>query len=217
MKAILGRVDPAIYWGVFRNFCWYRYAVAAEGAHPMLTGFFRLKDRTTRRPGFEREGWLVHLRRRIPEVLGLLRSSARLLLEMEELWLATRRVGETESLVLVELARIRSGMYRRLRVSELRAAYLGAKAQMPSIKVPSRLRLLWEQAALFRASPLCDSRRDLTRFWIQMRCRLRHGRIEGLLRLDRIALNAYRELHLASGFLMALVTEADYIGLTSQE
>ena len=217
MKAILGRVDPAIYWGVFRNFCWYKYAVAAEGAHPMLTGFFRLKDRTTRRPGFEREGRLAHLRRRIPEILGLLRSSARLMLEMEELWLATRRVGQTETLVLEELARIRSGMRRRLRVSELRVAYRRAKAEMPSIKIPSHLRLWWEQVAPFRASPLCHSRRDLTRFWVQMRCRLRHGRIEELLRLDRIALNAYRELHLASGFLMALVTEADCIGLTSQE
>jgi radical SAM superfamily enzyme YgiQ (UPF0313 family) len=217
MKAILERVDPAIYWGVLRNFFWCKYAVAAEGAHPMLTGFFRLKDRTTRRPGFEREGRLAHLRRRIPEVLRLLRSSGRLLVEMEELWLATRRVGETETLVLGELARIESGMCRRLRISELRAAYLRAKAQMPSIKVPSRLRLLWEQVALFRASPLCDSRRDLTRFWIQMRWRLRHGRIEGLLRLDRIALNAYRELRLASGFLRALVTEADYPGLTSEE
>ena len=95
----------------------------------MLTGFFRLKHRTTRRPGFEREGRVAHLRRRIPEVLALLRSSARLMLEMEELWLATRRVGETETLVLEELARIRSGMGRRLRVSELRAAYLRAKAQ----------------------------------------------------------------------------------------
>jgi hypothetical protein len=217
MKAILGRVDPAIYWGVFRNFCWYKYAVAAEGAHPMLTGFVRLKDRTTRRPGFEREGRLAHLRRRIPEVLGLLRSSLRWMLEMEELWLATRRVGETETLVLEELAKMRSGVCRRLRVSELRAAYLRAKAQMPSIKVPSRLRLWWEQVALFRASQLYDSRRDLARFWIQMRWRLRHGRIEGLLRLDQIALNAYRELRLASGFLMALVTEADYIGLTSRE
>jgi hypothetical protein len=136
---------------------------------------------------------------------------------MEELWLATRRVGETETLVLEELAKMRSGVCRRLRVSELRAAYLRAKAQMPSIKVPSRLRLWWEQVALFRASQLYDSRRDLARFWIQMRWRLRHGRIEGLLRLDQIALNAYRELRLASGFLMALVTEADYIGLTSRE
>jgi hypothetical protein len=33
----------------------------------------------------------------------------------------------------------------------------------------------------------------------------------------RIALNAYRELRLASGFLMALVTQADDTRLTSQE
>ena len=209
MKAILGRVDSANYWDVLRNFWWYKYAVAAEGAHPMMTGFFRLKDRTTRRPGFQPEGRMAHLRRRIPEVLGLLRSAAGLVLEMEELWLATRRVGETETLVLEELARIRSGMCRRLRVSELRAAYLRAKAQLPSIKVPSRLSLLWEQVALFRVNQLSDSRRDLTRFWIRVRWRLRHRRIEALLRLDQIALNAYRELRLASGFLMALVTKAD--------
>ncbi|MGA2157192.1 MAG: radical SAM protein, partial [Bryobacteraceae bacterium] len=72
MKAILGRVDPSIYWDVLRNFWWYKYAVVAEGAHPMLTGFFRLKDRTTRRPGFAREGRVAHLRRRIPEVQRLL-------------------------------------------------------------------------------------------------------------------------------------------------
>jgi hypothetical protein len=76
------------------------------------------------------------------------------MLEMEELWLATRRVGETETLVLEELARIRSGMGWRPRVSELRAAYLRTKAQMPSIKVPSRFSLLWEELALFRASQL---------------------------------------------------------------
>jgi hypothetical protein len=35
--------------------------------------------------------------------------------------------------------------------------------------------------------------------------------------LGRIALNAYGELRLAPGSLMALVTEADYPGLTSQE
>jgi len=187
MKAILGRVDPSIYWDVFRNFLWYKYALAVEGAHPMLTGFFRLKDRTTRRPGFAQDGRWAHLRRRIPEVLVLLRSSVRLMLEMEELWLATRRVGETEK-----------------RVRDLRA-----KAQAPSIRVPSRVSLLWDQVALFRVSHLCNSRRDLSRFWIRMRWGLRHGRIKGLLRWDRIALNAYRELRLASGFLMALVTGAE--------
>ena len=125
------------------------------------------------------------------------------------MWLATRRMSQSETLVLGELARIRAGMCRRLRVSDLRVAYLRAKAQIPSIKVPSRLSLLWEQFALFRASQLCDSRRDLARFWIRMRWLLRHGRIEGLLRLDQIAVNAYRELRLASGFLMALVTQTN--------
>jgi hypothetical protein len=42
-----------------------------------------------------------------------------------------------------------------------------------------------------------------------MRWRLRHARIQGLLRLDQIAVNGYRELRLASGFLVALVTQAD--------
>jgi hypothetical protein len=74
---------------------------------------------------------------------------------------------------------------------------------------PSRLSLLWEEVALFRASQLCDSRRDLARFWVRMWWRLRNGRVEGILRLDQIAVNAYRELRLASGFLTALVTQAD--------
>ena len=209
MKAILGRVDPLIYWDAFQNFFWYRYALMVEDAHPMLTGFFRLKDRGTRRPGFDREGRLAHLRHRVPEVLRLLHLSARLLFEMEELWLATRRVSATETLVIEELGRVRSGMCRHLRVSDLRAAYLRAKQRMPSIKVPSRLSLLWEQVALFRESQLCDSRRDLAKFWIRMLWLLRRGRIEGLLRLDQIAVNAYRELRLASGFFMALVTDDD--------
>lgn len=136
---------------------------------------------------------MAHLRRRIPEVLRLLRSSARLMLEMEELWPAMRRVSATETLVLEELARIRSGMRRRLRVTDLRAAYLRAKGQMPSIKVPSRFSLWWEQVALFRASQICDSRRDLARFWIRTRWLPGHGRMEALLRrVDQIALNGYR-------------------------
>ena len=76
---------------------------------------------------------------------------------------------------------------------------------MPSIKVPSRFCLWWEQVALFQASQLCDSRQDLARFWIRTRWLLRHGRMEALLRrVDQIALNGYRELRLASGFLVAL-------------
>jgi hypothetical protein len=57
---------------------------------------------------------------------------------MEELWLATRERSETEISVLEELALMPVEVCRRPRISELQAAYARAKAQMPSIEVPSR-------------------------------------------------------------------------------
>lgn len=206
MKAILSRADPANYWDIFKNFYWYKSAIAVEGTHPMLTGFFRLKDRATRRGCFEREGRLAHLRRRVPEIYRFLRGALRLTLEMEELWLETRKRSETECRVLEELARFRAGLHRGLRISELQAAYIRAKAHVPSIEVPSRLSLFWEKDPLFRVSRLRQTRRDLAKFWIGVGWHLRHGRIEVLLRLDRIALNTLREIRLASGFLIALAT-----------
>jgi hypothetical protein len=125
---------------------------------------------------------------------------------MEELWLETRQRSDTECRVLEELARIRADLQRGLRISELQAAYIRARAHMPSIEVPSRLSLLWEKLALFRVSGLRQTRRDLAKFWMGMRWGLRHGRVQVLLRLDRIVLNALQEIRLVSGFLIALVT-----------
>jgi hypothetical protein len=206
MKAILSRTRPEKYWDVFANLLWYRNSIVNEGAHPMLTGFVRLKDRVSRRACFPRESRFAHLRRRIPEIWEFLRGTLRLTLEMEEVWLATRPRSEAEVRVIEELALMRAELRRRLRISELQAAYVRVKAQMPSIEVPSRLGLLREQASLLRVSPLCQTRRDLARFWIAVRQQLRHGRVWALLRLDRIALNALREVRLTAGFLAALMT-----------
>jgi hypothetical protein len=63
--------------------------------------------------------------------------------------------------------------------------------------------------APFRMSQLCDSRRDLARFWVRTGWLLACWRIEALLRLDPIAVNAYRERRLASRFLMAPVTQTN--------
>jgi hypothetical protein len=93
-----------------------------------------------------------------------------------------------------------------LRIWELRAAYVRAKAEMPSIQVPSQLSLFRQQASLLRVSRHRQTRRDLAKFWIAVRRQLRHGRIYTLLRMDRIALNALREVRLAAGFLTALMT-----------
>jgi radical SAM superfamily enzyme YgiQ (UPF0313 family) len=98
MRTALLRQNPHTYWGMFKCFMWYR-ASMVEGTHPMVTGFFRLKDRRTRRPGFPIEGRWQFFRRRARETVHITRAYARLLLEMHELWLATRIRREEYALV----------------------------------------------------------------------------------------------------------------------
>jgi hypothetical protein len=172
----------------------------------MLTGLVRLKDRVSRRPCFPQESLLAHLGRRIPEMCKFLLGTLRVALEMEELWLATRKRSDTEVRVIEELAVMRTELRRRLRTSDLQAAYLRAKIRMPSITVPSRLSLLRERASLLRVSRLRQTRRDLARFWIGVRRQVRQGQIGTVLWAGRIALNALREIRLAAGFLTALMT-----------
>lgn len=132
------------------------------------------------------------------------RGAIRLTLEFEELWLQTRKRSETEMRVHEELRRMREELARSLRVSELRTAYLRAKAAIPGIEVPSRLRLWKTKLSLLQASRLRETRSDLHLFWIRLQDRLRQGRLDALLRFDRIALNALREVRIAAGFFLAL-------------
>jgi radical SAM superfamily enzyme YgiQ (UPF0313 family) len=89
MRAALLRQNPHTYWGLFKCFLWYRAAMI-EGTHPMVTGFVRLKDRRSRRPGWPIEGRVAFFRRRVRELGRLSLAYARLFVEMQELWLATR-------------------------------------------------------------------------------------------------------------------------------
>ena len=207
MKAILERTDRSNYWDVFKNFYWYKNSALNEGTHPMIAGFFRLKDRRARRRGLRPEGRLKHLRRRAPEVVKYLRDTVRLTLEMEELWLQTRKRSERELRVIEELTRMRADLNRSLKISELRTAYARAAARLPSIEVPSRLRLLREKLSFHRVSGLRETRRDLEAYWSSTRQRLRRGRVDVLLRVDRILMNALRELRVAAGFMISLTTE----------
>ena len=89
MKSILARANNWTYWGLFKNFVWYKYALI-ERTHPMICGFFRLKDRTDRRPGYAIDSVWTHARRRIGEVSRVVRDSIKLYFEMQEVWLGTR-------------------------------------------------------------------------------------------------------------------------------
>jgi radical SAM superfamily enzyme YgiQ (UPF0313 family) len=206
MKAILSRTHSKRYWDVFYNLFWYKNSIVNEGAHPMTSGFIRLKDRVSRRECFPREGRLAHLRRRVPEICGYLWGTLRLALEMEELWLATRKRSETEIRVLEELALMRAELRRGLNLSEVQSAYARVKAHVPAVEVPSQLSLFRERASILRVNRFRQTRRDLARFWLATGLRLRRGQVWTVLRIDRIALNAFREIRLAAGFLTALVT-----------
>ena len=89
MKTALLRQNPHTYWGMFKCFLWYR-ASMVEGTHPMVTGFFRMKDRLSRRPGFPIEGRWQFFKRRARETTRIVIDYAKLLQEMQELWLQTR-------------------------------------------------------------------------------------------------------------------------------
>jgi radical SAM superfamily enzyme YgiQ (UPF0313 family) len=106
MRAILSRCPPELYWGVFRNFIWARNAVEVEGEHPMITGFWRFKDRLTRRPGLPVPGRWPHFVAQAREKAQQVRQWAALLLEMEELWLQTRPPTRLEAGLLADLQRL---------------------------------------------------------------------------------------------------------------
>jgi hypothetical protein len=90
MKRVLERADNRTYWGVFKNFVWYKYSTNVEHLHPMICGFFRRKERTERRPGYAVLSRWAFARMRAKELFHLVVGTARLYFEMQEVWLATR-------------------------------------------------------------------------------------------------------------------------------
>jgi hypothetical protein len=206
MKTVLSVAHVHNYRDIFMNFFWYKNSALNEGAHPMITGFFPLKDRRSRSSIFPTEGRLAHARRRLPEMYRYLRDAFRLTLEMEELWLQTRKRGETERRVLEEITRIREELRRSPGLAELQLAYARARSRFPTVHVPTRLQLAFEWVASFRVSQWWGSRMNLALFWMDLGRRLRKGRIDALLRMDRILINGVHEARLAVEFLAALMT-----------
>ncbi|MGQ4808259.1 hypothetical protein NKDENANG_01637 [Candidatus Entotheonellaceae bacterium PAL068K] len=196
LRNILRRATPAMYWNVFKNIVWYKSAALVEGNHPMMTGFFRLKGRTARRPGYAVDSRWCYLRWRVPEVIGYLKACGHFLLELEELWLQTRKRSEREQRLLDALASIRGGVLDNVRVTDLRLAYARAKLQ-----VPSRLRLVAKKCNIWSLD-LMTSREDLRHFWQHTKTHLRTG---NLLKIPRLLQYLWRELKLHTGFAVSFM------------
>lgn len=196
MRDILLRASPKMYWDVFKNLVWYKSAAILEGNHPMMTGFFRFKGRTARRPGYPIEGRLQYLRWRIPEALGYLRAWVHFVLELEELWLQTRKRSERERRLLEALASIRGGVLDNIRIKDLQLAYARAR-----LHVPSRLHLLAKKYHL-GSLDLLTSREELRHFWRQT---LKHLRTGNLLHVPRMLPGLWRELTVHTGFIISFM------------
>ena len=138
MRAILSRVSPENYWGVFRNFIWTKNAAEIEGEHPMITGFWRFKDRLTRRLGFPIVGRWTHLVAQVREKAGQIGQWAALLLEMEELWLQTRPLTRLERRLIADL--------QRLQEREARWVQSLCLPELPAANVVEIRRALYEWA-----------------------------------------------------------------------
>src|SRR5256886_3021502 len=137
---------------------WYKNAAVIGKEHPMIAGFFRLKDRSSRRPGFAIDRVAVHLWKRAKEVFHLFIAWAKFLKEMEEVWLQTRKKSEKEERWLEEAQRIQGEIWQALKIAEWQKAYSNAKSTLP----PRAKALLDPFEEL--SSKILFSRKDLDAF-----------------------------------------------------
>ncbi len=204
MRQVLANAHPENYWNIFRNFLWYKNSALIEQGHPMLHGFFRLKDRKERRPGFPVESRIRHFVRRFHDIRKLAGAWLSLLLEMEELWLQTRRRSEAENRLKVELERLRGELNRSLRAAELRLAHLRASVHVPDLPVPSHLGLAFRDLNFSVAKRITYTRSDMHQFWRRTR-RLWSRRLFMRISLPRVVLNLLRDAQLLMMFAVALM------------
>ena len=203
MRDVLANANPENYWNIFRNFIWYRNSCLIENGHPMIHGFFRIKDRMERRPGFPVESPLRHFVRRLRDIRQLIPAWLSLVLEMEELWLQTRKRSEAEGKLRDELERLRKELHRSLRAAELRLAHMRARIHVPDLRVPSRVALAFRHLNINAARRITYTRQDLKHFWRRTRVYMGRGQF---LRIypHRIVLNFIRDAQLFVLFAAAL-------------
>ncbi|MEX0806502.1 MAG: radical SAM protein, partial [Candidatus Binatia bacterium] len=165
---------PKSYWNLMSIFFWYKNAALIEKQHPMVAGFFRLKDRKARRPGYAVDSLPAHAWKRAKEITNLFITWAKFLKEMEEVWLQTRKRSETEERWLEQIQKVQADVWQALRIGELQKLYNNAKETLPE-----RARSLLEPLEELSSRILYD-RNDLNRFlkqWENLRHKIQELRL----------------------------------------
>ena len=234
MKAILLRSNNWTYWGLFKNFLWYKYAAIIQDTHPMVCGFFPCKDRTERRPGFAIDSRWTHFRKRFREIRRAASQSLALYFEMQEVWLATRgraqfqanidevkrrydemcdKVGESTSRAGQALSRqvasIRAGAdeaWQRAGNASRQAAE-DISGQLDRLRRHHGSSLAGWKRLTCKINPFSlkiQTRIPLNNYWRQTYNKLRHGRI---FQINPIALtlNFWRDLKICTAFSLTFL------------
>lgn len=204
MKRILSRSSPRNYWNILRNFIWYKNAALIERRHPMMGGFFRRKSRQTIRPGYPVPSRWAFYKMRVREIRAYLTAMVKLILEMEELWLQTRVRSESEQRVVEELSRLRASARRRLSLAEIQLAHARARIHVPTIRVPSKVTLYWQNWHLWMASRKVYTRADIDECWQSVVQNIRQRRI---LRISpfRVLTNMWLDFQVTLMFAFAIL------------
>ena len=205
MKAILQRGTRANYWNNFLRFIWYKNSIQTEGRHPMMSGYFRLKGRTARRPGFPVLSRWEYYPARLKEMYAHVRGMVRVLAEMEELWLQTRHPSAAEQRIAEEYAKLRE-KYSQFKLADLQAAYLRAKEHFPSIRVPSKVQLFWAKWSPLIMQNNVYTRADLQAFWTHVSDRWKEQRWFRIP-VHKVPLNLLRDVQLSMLFLFHMARE----------
>jgi hypothetical protein len=148
------------------------------------------------------ESRLRHFLRRFRELRSLARSWASLVLEMEELWLQTRKRSEAEIRLLAEIQRLRQEVNRNLHSAELQLAHARVRMHFPELRVPSRLALALRNLNFRMAKRVTYSRADLQQFWKRARTKTL------LARPDKVILNFLKDVQLFLLFVRDLARTA---------
>jgi radical SAM superfamily enzyme YgiQ (UPF0313 family) len=212
MIRILKQTPANKYWDIFFNFLWYKNAIQVESGHPMLHGFARQKSREERRESFPLESRYAFFIRRAKDIGRTLLGWFQLLMEMEEVWLETRKRGALEGRVVLELSRRQKRVldWRDLRVQELQAFYRRSAAYLEhpcqkgissSVRIPSWFQLWFKKWNVFSDS-LTFTRKPMNKFWNQLFEDLKRGQIYHLFH-SKAALMSFREIVLFACFMFS--------------
>ena len=137
------RHDWSTYWNRLFFFAAYLYASRIERLHPMNCGFWTVRHRDDRRPGFPRQGFVPFWWSRFAAMNVRLWGIGKLFFQLEEVWLRSRPRSRVEDALHDLVVRTRNDVHdwRDLKAGELVLLYRRLRDDMPEIEVPSVVQL----------------------------------------------------------------------------